>query len=138
MQPSNSAPLNDAYSTSPVSLVPTESAPSQPTFMRRLLWAAILRHSRGRPSLIVLPWHCFWRWSWHWCSSSRWCAGCCWRWGWSTWRRQRRLSAARSSWKLPFNLCQGIGQALRCLSINAGLVSYCKDAFNLSTLRMLE
>ena len=31
-----------------------------------------------------------------------------------------------------------VGQTLRCLSINAGLVSHCKDTFNLSTLGMLE
>ena len=46
--------------------------------------------------------------------------------------------SSRSSWKLPCNLCQGIGQALHCLSSNAGLVPHCKDTFNLSTLRMLE
>ena len=79
---------------------------------------------------------CCWDW---WCSSSSWCTGCCWDWGWSTWRRQRRLSTTSwSSWKLPCNRSQGIGQALHCFSINAGLVSHCKDTYNLSTLRMLE
>ena len=43
-----------------------------------------------------------------------------------------------SNWKLPCNRSQGIGQALHCFSINAGLVSHCKDTYNLSTLRMLE